>query len=448
MKMRVAKVIFLTVSAASVFASAGCGRSTEPPAPEVPVAIAAPSPGAGNDTIRFLEKRIERDPEDVIAYNKLAAEYLQQLRESGNTEYLGLARRCVERSLATLPPELNKHALGLLSQIEFSSHNFAAARDHASKLIMIDPGKGYTYQLLFDPLLEMGEYDEANAAFAKMRDLGGVSPIVHVAIEQRFARLALIKGDHAKAVRHFSTALNIANRMPDPPRETAAWCQWQLGETAFAIGDYTEARRYYSESLITYPDYFRSVASLAKVDAAGGDLLSAAKLYEKAIGIFPDPVFVAALGDIYKISGRETDAAAQYSIVEEIERLNAKNGALNGRRMALFYANHDLKPQEAYEAAALEFETRKDIFGADALAWAACKAGRLEEANIAIKEAMRLGTKDAAIYYHAGVIANRSGESSKAVDLLQKALRLNSHFDPLQSSKARELLQELEKSGG
>ena len=75
--------------------------------------------------------------------------------------------------------------------------------------------------------------------------------------------------------------------------------------------------------------------------------------------------------------------------------LNDFNGTLYNRQLALFYADHDLKPNEAYANAAKEYTVRRDIYGADALAWAALKAGKLDEAQAAIKDAMRLNTDDA-----------------------------------------------------
>ncbi len=101
-----------------------------------------------------------------------------------------------------------------------------------------------------------------------------------------------------------------------------------------------------------------------------------------------------------------------------------------------FYADHDIKPDEAYQLAAKEYEVRKDIYGADALAWTALKAGKLTEAQTAIKDALRLGTNDARILYHAALIARASGDETAARGFLQRALKLNSQFDPLHSAIA------------
>ena len=396
-----------------------------------------------NDTIRFLEDRIKRDPDDFIANNKLASAYLQQLRETGDITYLNLASRCAQASLNALPAEKNKGGLMAEIQVEFSSHEFANARDNALRLTELEPGKGYPFQFLGDALLELGLYDEAEAAFRQMEKLGGIQEITKVTVEQRLARLAFLHGDNAGATKHFGAALKIAKSMIEPPKETVAWCQWQLGETAFAGGDYATAEKFYRDSLTTFPDYFRSLASLGRVRAGQGDMSGAIELYEKVVRIMPDPNFAASLGDLYKLAGRASDAANQYALVETIGHLSTLSGTLYNRQLALFYADHGLKPDEAYQNAAKEYEVRRDIYGADAVAWTAFKAGKLSEAQAAIKDALKLGTKDAKFYYHAGMIENAAGNKNEAKRLLGLSLKTNPAFDPLQSVAAKTALEML-----
>src|SRR5262249_9380074 len=178
------------------------------------------------------------------------------------------------------------------------------------------------------------------AAFQQMEQVGGIHGLTRVAMEQRRARLAALRGDMSTAQRHLTTALTLALALSVPPRETVAWCRWQLGETAFAVGDYATAEQHYRDTLTTLPDYFRALASLGRVRAARGDRAGAIAQYERASRILPDPSFVAALGDLYKLAGREQDAAAQYRLVEYIGRLSTVNGVLYNRPLVLFYADH------------------------------------------------------------------------------------------------------------
>ncbi len=388
--------------------------------------------------VRFLEARVKSDPDDFVANNKLAAFYLQRARETGAFNYLELATRAAKTSLASVPVLRNAGGLSALTQTELSLHDFAAARDHARQLTEIDPSEGYPYALLGDALLELGDYDGAAVAFQQLqRKGGGISD----SSETRQARLAFLRGDSANATHHFTTALVLALNYTVPPRETVAWCRWQLGETAFAEGDYATAERHYREALVTFPDYYRALASLGRVRAAIGDLPGAIVQYEHVVRILPDPSFVAALGDLYQLAGRERDAATQYALVEQIGHLSAVSGALYNRQLALFYADHDLKAEEAYAATAREYETRHDIYGADALAWTALKAGRISEAQAAIKDALKLGTQDAKLFYHAGMIARTAGHKDAARDYLNHARTLNPQFDPLQAMIASRALE-------
>ena len=387
--------------------------------------------------IRFLEERVKRDPEDFSALNKLAGSYLQRARENGSADYIELAARAARRSLDSVPEARNTGGLAALAGAEFASHEFAAARDHALELTRLDPGKSYPFGMLGDAQLELGDYDEAARAFRQMERAGGISH----GSETRRSRLAFLNGDPAAATRHLTNALALVLDLPVPPRETVAWYRWQLGELAFAAGDYSTAERHYNDALVTFPDYFRAVAGLGRVRAANGDIAGAIEHYETVVNRLPDPVFVATLGDFYKLAGREQDANKQYQTVEAIARLDLKRGALYNRQLALFYADHDMKPEEAYESALKEYETRRDIYGADALGWTAFKSGRIKEAQAAIKEALRLGTQDARLLYHAGLIARAAGDESAARNYLQQALKLNPQFDSLQASLARKALE-------
>ncbi|HEX3101960.1 MAG TPA: tetratricopeptide repeat protein, partial [Pyrinomonadaceae bacterium] len=336
-------------------AISGCSKVETATLPQPDQKTAAPDKVAANDTIRFLEARIKSDPDDFIANNKLVSEYLQRLRETGDITYLTLASRSANASLEALPAEQNKGGLAALTQVEYSSHDFAAARDNAKRLTELEPNKGYSFQMLGDALLELGEYDKAEAAFREMEKLGGLQGLTRAAMEQRLARFALLHGDNKGAMTHFSAALKIASSTTEPPRETVAWCQWQLGETAFAGGDHITAEKYYRDSLATFPDYFRSLASLGRVRAARGDLAGAIEFYEKVVKILPDPNFVASLGDLYKLAGRELDAQNQYALVEQIGHLTALSGSLYNRQLAYFYADHGIKLDDAYANAAREY---------------------------------------------------------------------------------------------
>lgn len=423
---------------ASLFA-VGCDRGTSSASTSNSIPAASPiaaSADASEAAIRFLEDRVKRDPDDFPALNNLAGRYLLRLRETGNMQWLNLAKRAAQASLKSVAAEQNAEGLHLLAQSEFAAHNFAAARDHAQRLVELDGRKAYPHQMLGDALLELGDYDAAEKAFHEMerRQRNGYSTYT------RLARLASLHGDNERARQFYTDALALALVVVPPSRETVAWTRWQLGELAFNTGDYATAEKHYRDALVTFPDYYRALGGLGRTLAARGDQAGAIQNYEQAVRILPDPVFVSALGDLYELAGRKQEAEAQFALCEKLGTLAAANGDVYNRLLAQFYADHDLKPEEAYRLAKREYESRRDIYGADALAWAALKAGKLDEAQQASKESLRLGTQDAKLFYHAGMIARAAGDSAAARAHLQHALKLNPQFDPRQAQIAKQAL--------
>jgi tetratricopeptide (TPR) repeat protein len=437
------KLTYLVAISLGLLAVSACGVGRESSAARsdsVPAATTILSDEeAVKMSVRFLEERIKRDSEDFISHNKLAAYYLQFLRETGDLNYLTLATRAAKASLSAVPAEMNPTGLAALARTELASHNFISALEYAKQLIQIEPRKGYPFEILTDALHELGEYDKAAAALRQLQRRSD-----DVSVQVRFGHHALLRGNVTLAQQRFTTALEFELQNDPPSRETVAWIRWQLGEVYFSTGEYATAEKHYRDALITFPDYYRALASLGRVRAALGDFSGAIENYERATRILPDPAFVAALGDLYQLAGREKEAQVQYALLEQIGKLSKASGALYNRQIALFYADHDLKAEEAYAQARLEYGKRRDIYGADALAWTALKAGKITEAQQSIKEALRLGTRDAKLFYHAAMIAKAAGDLDKARDELKRALALNPQFDARQALNAKKTLESLE----
>jgi tetratricopeptide (TPR) repeat protein len=408
-------------------------------------APAAPSPGATTTdgsalVIRELEARVRANPEDYVACNKLAGYYLQRVRETGDLTYLTLADRSARASLAILPEDQNHGGLAAMAQVAYAAHDFVAARAHAERLVEREPQRASSHQILGDALLELGDYERAAGSFAEMERLGGST----VYSETRLARLAALHGRSDEARRRYAKALARAQAETPPSRETVAWCHLQLGETAFIAGDYDGAGRHYRDALAAFPEGgFRARGGLGRVQAARGDLPGAIEHYERAVAAVPEPASVGALGDLYHLVGRDREAAVQYELCERIGQLAVAGGAPYNRQLALFRADHDLRTEDAYRDAAAEYQVRRDVHGADALAWAALKAGRLSEARAAIGDALRLGTRDARLWYHAGMIARALGDRALAREHLERALELSPQFDVYQAPIARRTLVDL-----
>jgi tetratricopeptide (TPR) repeat protein len=397
----------------------------------------AAQPRETDHVIQFYQARVARDPDDFLSYNKLGTAYIQKARDTGDVTYYGLAEKALRRSLALVSqgPAAGT-ATTWLAVVEFARHQFKDALATAERALALGSGDLYPHAIVGDAYLELGQYDRAALAYSKLLELSG--PLYP---HSRLAYLKFLKGHTKGAIADMRRA--VAAGQSGMPAENMAWTRVQLGELLFRVGDLAGAEGAYHDALVTHPGYHRAAAGLASVRAAQKRYAEAVELYRRAINVIPLPEYAAALGDVYTKTGRASDAQRQHELVEFIGRLNALNKTIYNRELALFYADHDMKPTEALELAERELEARRDIYTYDVLAWALLKNGRAAEAAVAMAEALRLATRDARLFFHAGMIHKALGDTDRARDFLARALMLNPRFHPLQAEVAARALAEL-----
>jgi tetratricopeptide (TPR) repeat protein len=393
---------------------------------------------ASDRAIAQSQFKIRRNPNSPLAYYRLGDAYVQKARESGNNNYFDLAEQALRKSLSLNPQQsgVRRH----LAHVLASRHDFEAAAAEAREAIGLDPTDMDAHGVLGDAYLDTGEYEKAEQAYRTM-----IALKESFASYSRLSALKNLKGDTAGAIAALTTAIQLGEQ-ENQPKESIAWAQWQLGTEYYAIGKLAEAESEYVQALDTYPKYYRSLVGLAQVRALQKRYPEAIQLYREAIASVPMPEYIAALGDVYAKSGNPKEARKQYELVEYIAQLSALNKALYNRELAYFYADHDIKLQQGLALAQRELDYRRDIYAYDVLAWSLYKNGRLEEARAAVSQALKLGTQDAKLHYHAGMIYQRLQEKEKARDHLRRALSINSHFHIFFADDATRALAELENS--
>ncbi len=388
-----------------------------------------------DEQIAFWQQKARRDDRDYISLTYLGQAYLQKGRETGDAAAYSRAQEVLEQALTINPNyELTLSYLGVT---QIAQHDFAGALQTAQRVYAFDPGALQALATIGDASLELGLYDEAEAAYKTLLDQAPGA-----AVYSRAARLAWIQGDVSAAIDWMQQAVDSAKE-GGLTGERLAWYQFQLGELHFNSGDVEAAQDQYAAAKQSWPDYYLVLVGEGKVAAAQGNFVQAAALYEQLVERLPQPEFIATLGDFYALAGNETAAQQQYDTVEFIASLETTEQALVGRQLALFYANHDSNLDGALAAAEAELASRPDVYGYDVLAWTLFKNGRIDDAAVAIDQALQLGTQEALFYYHAGMIAAAQGSDEQAKQHLSHALELNPNFDFLQAKIAQETLESL-----
>jgi tetratricopeptide (TPR) repeat protein len=390
-------------------------------------------PNAGVQ-IAFWSRRVADRPKAYLDLTLLGQAYARRARETSDVGYYLRAEEALRRALRINPGYVQ--AAASLSGVLFSIHDFTGALAVA-RPIVDDPRGVQALATLGDAYAALGRYGKAQLAYDRLL-AWAATPAAY----SRLALLADLRGDTEQALTLMDRAAKLAQESGEYG-ESLAWYAYRIGELAFKTGRIELAESHYRAALRAFGGYPLALGGLARVEAANGDLRRASVLYRRATAIVPQPDLLAALGDVYAVSGDGANAREQYATVELIGRLARINRQVYNRQLANFYSDHGLRVGEALRLALAELRVRKDVYGYDAAAWASYKNGRYVRAGRLMANALSLGTRDPKLYYHAGLIARALGHTARARRFLAEALRMNPHFDLLQAPRARAALDEL-----
>lgn len=376
--------------------------------------------------VQAYQAAVRANPKDAKATTNLGLAYQQRYRESADPTYLNKAGALFRRALA-LEPRDAVAANGLAS-LALSRHQFRNALVLARKAQRLAPDSAAPYGAIGDALVQLGRYQAAFAAFDKMTELRP-----SLASYARIAYARELTGRPQAAAEAMSLALDVSGGT----REPAAWALVELGKLHFNSGRLVEARAAFRSALRVQPGYVYGLDWLARTEAASGRYGRAAALAQQAVDAVPLPQFVATLGDIYLAAGNKPAAREQYALIGAIERLLRAGGINSDLELALFRVDHGIKLKESLELARNARAAQPSIFGDDVVAWALARNGRCAEALVFSKRSLRLGTRDASLYFHRGMIERCLGRDAEARRWFARALETNPHFSLVWSPTAR-----------
>lgn len=381
--------------------------------------------------IKTALEQTSQKPDSPNGYVHLASLYIKRARETGDFSLNKKADDAIDKAIAVAPDDINARKLKALLHLTF--HRFAEGLKAGEKLAEELPNDSFVFGVLTDANAELGNYPEAVASAQKMVDLKPNSSSY-----ARVAHIRSLHGDHAGAVELYKLAARTAD-VAD--KENQSWCLTQLGDEYWRNGRLDSAEKAYDEALNVIPNYALATFGKGRVRAAKGDLESAIRFVSGSIERSPHTGSMIYYGDVLQAAGK-TDAAERiYALANNSEALGDVHDA---HRVALFWADNDLNVDDAVKIAAADYELQQDIYAADILAWCLYKAGRFSEAQEKSKEALRISSNDAVLYYHAGMIEKALGNRSKAESNLKKALSLNATFDLKQSAIAQAALKDVQ----
>jgi tetratricopeptide (TPR) repeat protein len=341
---------------------------------------------------------------------------MQRARATGSAGDYEHAERLAKRSLA-LRTDRNAHTFELWTAALLARHAFTEALAVARRAVVADPVSASNIAVLGEIELELGMYDSATVHFSSIRFDGR-----DFTVAARLARWRELTGRSDAARRLLRYAIRQVERRDDLPRETAAWFHYRLAEVELRLGRVDSAEVSYRRGLDAFPEDYRILGGLARLEAARARWTASIDYGNRAIAIQLDPATLGTMSEAYAALG-DTTQAARYARAMAVNALE-QPGPIH-RASGLFLLDRGTRRDAArvLARAQADLRTRHDVYGYDLLAWALHKRGRHAEAHAAMQRALEQGTEDPLLDRHAAAIARAVGSRSRQSGVPSEASR-------------------------
>jgi len=384
---------------------------------------AAPDVGGGDTAavVARLQGDLGRRPDDPRLLTRLGVAYVARARETADPSFYAKAAGVLERATRLTPGDADTMvARGLL---DLGRHEFRSALAWGTRAARANPDLPDALGIVFDAQVELGRYRAAVATAQAMVDR---KPAQGSLARVSYARELL--GDPVGAVAAMVQAAAAGGGSP----ADQAYVQTLIGNLHLGAGRLGPAEAAYRRAVDGRPGDGLAEVGLARVAAARGDLAGAARRLEPVATALPLPATVALLGDVRAAAGDPAAAATQYRLVRVIERLNRANGVAVDLELARFEADHardkGADPGRAVAMARRALAERPTIYAQDALGWALRQAGRPAQALPHARAAVRLGTRDALLWYHLAAVEADLGRTAAARRHLAEAFAISPYL--------------------
>jgi tetratricopeptide (TPR) repeat protein len=421
----------LSAAALLAFALAAAGflvlRGSDAPLPVsggAPPSVDARAASSTDAEIARLQRALRADPRAASAMTGLAGAYLQKARETADPAYYIRA----ERLLARRPGDPG--ALTLQATLALARHDFRSGLRLARRARAAQPQSLAAYPALVDALVELGRYGAAESALQRVVDLKPT-----LAAYARVSYLRELHGDLDGAV----SAMRRAVAAGGPAPETVASVQALLGGLELVRGRPGAARAAHRAALAGVPGLPAAHAGLARVAAAQGNLPAAIAAWRRLVDRLPLPEYVTGLGEAELAAGRRAAARRDFALIGAQERLLAAAGVNTDAELALFEADHG-SARRAVALGRRAWAAAPSVRSADALGWALTRAGRPLAGLRWARQALRLGSRDPLVRFHAGMTARAAGHARAGRRDLRLALAHGLDGWPWEAARARAAL--------
>ena len=300
-----------------------------------------------------------------------------------------------------------------------------------------------SWGILGDAFMDLGKYRDADSCYTRMYHVGQ-----GLRSRMRMARWEFEVGDPDSALARMKEAIEIGENEVNPvggwvlqdaarekeseedARRNLADAYVRQGTMLLSRGRWDEALSSAEKSLAAVPGFVPALAlkaDLLRLDRKYGE---SAVIYQRLIAASEDPGFKSALAKVYAERSRTPTAAR---LVREAKREYkarlAKFTKATRSEYAAFLLDWSLDPDEALALAYEESRRRRGVGSYDLLARAYYRKRQHDLAWSSIGLALRSGTQNPRVLYHAALIAKANGDEVKRKSYAEKARQMNPKCD-------------------
>jgi tetratricopeptide (TPR) repeat protein len=368
--------------------------------------------------IAELNKKLEKDPNDIKTRLQIATIYLAEARITGEHPYYYPAVTKILDGILYLDPN-NFEATTYKASVKMSQHQFAEAKVLAEKAQKINPANAYVYGVLVDANVELGNYEEAVKMSDKMQQL---KPSLES--YSRASYLREIYGDYKGSIE----AMKMAVQAGLPGSEPFCWSKNTLGQLYQTTGQMDKAKLQYDDIMVVRPSYAFAGRGQAQVLKEAKQYDQALAVLEKAAAVMPEFSFHEEMADIYVLQGNKEKAMKKYEEVAKMLDEDAQSGHAVDLELCKLYTKTG-QMDLAMKYGMIEYKKRpKNIDVNHALATVYFNQKDYQNAQKHVKIAMRTGSQNPELLQEAAKIELALGNNNEGNKLIAQAKKANPKF--------------------
>jgi tetratricopeptide (TPR) repeat protein len=274
-----------------------------------------------------------------------------------------------------------------LSMNALVRHEFKRAVDYAYSAYNLGENKSISAGVLFDALVETGEYEAAKIRLNSLTDTKEVSYLI------RASKYKELTGDMDSAIIFMQAALEESRTNPTRPG-LICWANNSLAALYIKSKDYAHAYEHYINTLKLDRNNYKALEGIAVIASLNDGNYSLAEeilLHVSKKISSPDPYL-----NLYKLAKRQNDEVKKKDYLDKFMKLssNPAYGKMYNRYLAEIYADEFRDFEKAKQIAESEINERPSPASYFLLAWVYFKSGDTGKAIDIIKNNVEDKTYD------------------------------------------------------